>query len=209
MHTAIPIGAAGEGGTCGGNLTAKHIRSGPREANLSTRVTSQDIVTGIDGRQYISDQATIWRWREAFQNDFAARMDWTVADYRHANHHPVVEVNGQAGTAPVLIDAVVDQPVVLDASRSKDPDGQSLHYSWFHYAEAGGTGTNLSGVVIAGGDAAKAIVTPTTVCRPQWLPVAAPCTGTGTAHIILAVSDDGSPRLTSYRRVILNVRRTR
>ena len=41
-------------------------------------MTSQDEVTGIDGRQYISDQATIWRWREAYQNDFAARMDWTI-----------------------------------------------------------------------------------------------------------------------------------
>jgi len=31
------------------------------------------------------------------------------------------------------------------------------------------------------------------------------CSETGTAHIILAVTDDGSPRLTSYRRIILNV----
>jgi hypothetical protein len=29
--------------------------------------------------------------------------------------------------------------------------------------------------------------------------------GTGTAHLILAVTDDGSPQLTSYRRIILNV----
>jgi hypothetical protein len=32
------------------------------------------------------------------------------------------------------------------------------------------------------------------------------CPEVGTAHVILAVTDDGSPRLTSYRRVILNVR---
>jgi hypothetical protein len=29
--------------------------------------------------------------------------------------------------------------------------------------------------------------------------------GTGTLHIILAVTDNGSPRLTRYQRVIVNV----
>ena len=173
--------------------------------DLFSRVTSQDTVTGADGRPVTSDQATIWRWRAAYQNDFAARMDWTVADFVHANHSPLVEVNGQAGTAPILLDAKVGQPVVLDASQSRDPDGQSLHYAWFHYSEAGGTGNNLAAVTISGADTAKAVVTPTAVCRPQWLP-GIPCTGTGTAHILLAVTDDGSPRLTSYRRVILTVR---
>jgi hypothetical protein len=28
----------------------------------------------------------------------------------------------------------------------------------------------------------------------------------GTAHVILAVEDDGSPTLTSYRRIILTIR---
>ncbi len=108
--------------------------------DLFTRVTSQDTVAGIDGRTYTSDQATIWRWRDAFQNDFAARMDWTIKDYAHANHNPVVQVNGSEGTAPVLIDAEVGKPIVLDATGTRDPDGQKLHYHWFHYAEAGGTG---------------------------------------------------------------------
>lgn len=173
--------------------------------DLFSRVTSQDTVAGLDGRQLTSDQATIWRWREAFQNDFAARMDWTVSDYSHANHNPVVEVNGQPGTGPIVMDAEVGKPVLLDASRSHDPDGQELHYTWFHYAEAGGTGAHLAAVTINGAGTSKAVVTPTAVCRPQWLPTAAPCAGSGTAHIILAVTDDGSPRLTSYRRIILNV----
>jgi hypothetical protein len=173
--------------------------------DLFSRVTSQDIVTGNDGRQYISDQATIWRWREAFQNDFAARMDWTVNDYRHANHNPVVDINGQGGTAPVVINAAVGKPVTLDASHSHDPDGQPLQYRWFPYAEAGSTDASLAAVTIAATDMAKAIVTPTATCRPLWLKRPEPCPPAGTAHIILSVTDNGSPRLTSYRRIILNV----
>lgn len=173
--------------------------------DVFSRVTSQDTVTGSDGGQYISDQATIWRWREAFQHDFAVRMNWTIADFGHANHNPVVDVNGRTGTAPIFIDAEVGKAVKLDASQSHDPDGQTLHYAWFHYAEAGGTGTNLAAVTIAGADTSHAVVTPTAVCRPQWLPLGPRCSGTGTAHIILAVTDNGSPSLTSYRRIILNV----
>ena len=44
------------------------------------RDNSKDTVTGVDGRTYTSDQATIWRWRTAFQHDFAARMDWTIKE---------------------------------------------------------------------------------------------------------------------------------
>jgi hypothetical protein len=176
--------------------------------DVSSRVTSQDTVAGVDGRQYTSDQATIWRWREAFQHDFAARMEWTIADFRHANHSPLVEVNGRPGTAPITMDAEVGRPLELDASRSRDPDGQNLHYEWFQYAEAGAADGNLAAVTITGANTPKAVVTPTAACRPQWLATASPCSGTGTAHLILAVTDDGSPQLTSYRRIILNVRAT-
>ncbi|HLH35199.1 MAG TPA: nucleoside hydrolase-like domain-containing protein [Alloacidobacterium sp.] len=173
------------------------------------RVTSQDTVMGADGREYVSDQATIWRWREAFQNDFAARMDWTIRDYAHANHNPIVVVNGQGGTAPIVMDAGVGKTITLDAAGTRDPDGQTLHYHWFHYAEAGLADGNLADVTIADADTAKAVVTPTAACRQKWLPPGPPCPGAGVAHIILAVTDDGSPKLTSYRRVILRVRAAR
>ena len=93
---------------------------------------------GIDGQPHTSDQATIWRWRTAFQHDFAARMDWTIRDVAGANHNPRVVVNGQPGKAPITVDAVVGTPLTLDATGTTDPDKHTLTYSWFFYPEAGG-----------------------------------------------------------------------
>ena len=173
----------------------------------ASRVNSQDGVIGSDGQRYSSDQATIWRWREAYQHDFAARMDWTVKSYAEANHNPVVIVNGQEGTAPIEIAGQVGHPVLLDASTARDPDGNQLRFSWFHYAEAGagpGPPAQLR-IYVADTDTARAWVTPTAASRGRGGPMGPTGPGTGVAHIILAVTDNGSPSLTSYRRVILSV----
>src|SRR5262249_37790294 len=139
--------------------------------DLFTRVTSQDVVTGRDGRQYISDQATIWRWRTAFQHDFAARIAWTDTDPSRANHNPIAAVTDQQGTAPLVLAAAVGQPLTLDASKSSDPDpGQNLSFHWFHYPEAGAADGNLSALTLSGADTAKVTITPIAVCRPLWLP---------------------------------------
>jgi hypothetical protein len=154
----------------------------------------------------VSDQATIWRWRTAFQHAFAARMDWTVAPYERANHSPTVVVNGAGGTGVVRLDVRVGRAVTLDAAGSRDPDGHQLTYRWFHYPEAGFVpGAHLAAVTVAGADTPKATVTATAAARPDWLGGVRP-NATGVAHVILAVTDDGSPPLTSYRRVILTVR---
>jgi hypothetical protein len=180
--------------------------------------SSRDTVVGVDGREYTSDQATIWRWRTAFQHDFAARMDWTIRPFAEANHNPRVVVNGRSGTEPLVLDAVVGTSVVLDAAGTSDPDGHALRFTWFHYPEAG---TGIPGQPVREREPARegAGGTPPPVGMPPQPPprVAIEAASTaratvtpkvpGVAHVILAVEDDGQPSLTSYRRVILRMRR--
>lgn len=174
--------------------------------DLFSRASSQDRVKGVDGVEHVSDQATIWRWREGYQDDFAARMDWTVKDFAHANHAPQLVVNGEAGTGVVEMTADEEQTVTLDAAGSSDPDRNTLHYRWWVYEEAGLSGTHGADVAIANADTSKATVTATSACRAAWISGLIPCKAEGVAHIILEVKDDGTPRLTSYRRIVLHVR---
>ena len=184
---------------------------------------SKDLVVGLDGNTYSSDQATIWRWRTAFQHDFAARMDWTIKDVAQANHNPEAVVNGRVGREPITIDAIVGAPVILDATGTRDPDGNSLKYTWFLYPEAGSgiPGRPVvdvaAGLTGAGGTPAEGGIPSAPSGGPREPPARVSIQNAGTpratvmpriagiAHIILAVEDDGRPSLTAYRRIILNI----
>jgi hypothetical protein len=155
-----------------------------------------DEVRGADGRWHTSNHATIWRWRSAYQHDFAARMDWTIKPYAAANHPPV-----PALAHPPALSARPGARVELSAEGSSDPDGDALSYEWFYYGEPGTLTTSNARagqpVAIQNFDQPKAWFTvPTQRVMPP---------GTGTMHVILAVTDHGTPRLTRYRRVIVTV----
>lgn len=170
----------------------------------SSRVDSRDSVIGVDGQRHVSDQATIWRWRGAFQNDFAARMQWTIKPFTSANHAPVVVVNGNTSDEPLTISAQQGKPTVLDAGGSHDPDKQKLRFRWFHYPEAGYRPYSMADLSIKGSKQERATITPVAACRPTWRASQRPCRG-GLAHVVLEVTDSGEPTLTSYRRVIIDV----
>ena len=94
---------------------------------------AEDEVLGVDSKWHEGNHETIWRWREAFQKDFAARMDWTVAEaYEKANHPPIAKVDHET-----RIVAKKGERVTLSAKGSSDPDGDALSYKWFYYKEAG------------------------------------------------------------------------
>jgi hypothetical protein len=173
---------------------------------VGDRVDSRDSVVGADGRTHVSDQATIWRWRDGFQNDFAARMQWTIMPFAAANHAPVAVINRDTTGEPLTIEAKQGKPIVLDASGSRDSDEQKLRYRWFHYPEAGYRPyASMAELSIEGPEQARTTITPTAACRSTWGERQRPCRG-GVAHVILEVTDTGEPALTSYRRVIINVR---
>jgi PelA/Pel-15E family pectate lyase len=157
---------------------------------------AEDEVLGADGRWHTDNHATIWRWREAYQNDFAARMDWTIQPYAKANHPPVPTF-----ARPLELVARPGERVRLSAGEWRDPDGDAMSYHWFYYPEAGtltvSSGRDGQPVPIQGFDQQSASFTvPTGRVMPP---------GTGTMHFILAVTDHGTPRLTRYRRVIVTV----
>jgi len=173
--------------------------------DADSRITSRDEVTGVDGRSHVSDQATVWRWREAFQNDFAARMDWTVKEFAQANHAPFAVLTRSQQTWPVHLQMRVGDTLQLSGENSSDPDDDTLQFRWFHYAEAGHAPQwGLAGIEILDPSAARTRIRATAACRPDWMNHNANC-GSGIAHIVLAVTDDGTPRLTAYRRIIIAV----
>jgi hypothetical protein len=169
-------------------------------------LTSQDEVTGIDGKTYVSDQATIWRWRDAFQRDFAARMDWTIKPYTRANHHPLVVINKVSGSEPLFVEVRLGETLALDASSSSDPDGNQLNYRWIIYPEAGyEPGQSMASVELDKTLGSRVILKPLKTCRGDWHNKNPSCEA-GVAHIILEVTDNGKPALTRYRRVIVMVK---
>ena len=141
---------------------------------------------GPMSRSYSGFKETLWRWRDDFQNDFAARMEWTVRDRAHANHPPVVRL-----AHPDRMTVRAGDPVRLSALGTSDPDGDSLSYRWFPYPEAG---TCPVAIVLSGADT----VYETGFTAPS---VERACE----AQVILKVTDKGMPPLSRYRRIIVTI----
>jgi hypothetical protein len=129
----------------------------------------------------------IWRWAEAFQNDWAARAAWCVKPYGEANHAPVVNL-----AVPRDSEAVPGAAVKLSVAGSSDPDGDRLHCNWWQYREAG----SYKGEA-AIRDAEKPVA---------HVQIPADAKAGDTFHFIGEVVDSGKPPLTRYARVIMTVK---
>ena len=131
-------------------------------------------------------KATIVRWRDDFQNDFAARMDWTVKPRAEANHPPAPRLRH-----PAEISVRSGERFELDARGTTDPDGDSLSFFWFQYPEAGTSKAQFQ--ISSAPNMARVGVTAPTVTQAE------------TTHFILRVTDKGRPPLSRYRRVVVTV----
>ncbi|MFO7657906.1 MAG: DUF1593 domain-containing protein [Bacteroidales bacterium] len=149
------------------------------------------------GRRYVRDNKDpnqtifdyckpIWRWSEAFQNDWAARADWCVLPYEEANHQPVVKLNHELD-----LSAKPGSKIKLSAKGTYDPDGDQLTYIWWHYKEA----SDYQGEIEINNEDSRdaSFIIPDSITNETNL------------HIVCEVKDNGHPQLTRYKRVIIKV----
>jgi hypothetical protein len=129
--------------------------------------------------------AAVYRWSITAQNDFAARADWCVAvDYTDANHNPKARVAGSLART-----VVPGTTIRLDATATTDPDGDKLTFTWWQYHEVDSVGAKVT-IKNANSKQASFVV---------------PDEPGKQLHIILEVTDDGSPSLTHYQRLIMTI----
>ncbi|MHB1034630.1 MAG: DUF1593 domain-containing protein [Pirellulales bacterium] len=136
-------------------------------------------------------ECTLARWAVALQNDFAARMDWCVADtFSKANHNPIARLNGDGTKRILTLTAKSGTTVALSAAGSTDPDGNAFDTRWFVYPEAG---TYRGKVTLATDHGDTTSFSAPTVMKPE------------TIHVILELQDRGTPRLFAFRRAVVTV----
>jgi hypothetical protein len=128
--------------------------------------------------------ATVYRWREAYQNDFAARLDWCVRPFDATNHPPIVRIGGERERT-----ITPGSEVRLDAGDTSDPDGNRLSFAWSIYPKLPGA----EAIAIENHDTKQARLRVPPAYAGRSIPV------------LLTVTDNGQPRLTRYRRVLLNL----
>ena len=67
---------------------------------------------------------SISKWKDDINNDFAARIQWSVtSDYKGANHHPIVVLDNEKSASKDMVERTIDSSsdLTFDASRSYDP----------------------------------------------------------------------------------------
>jgi hypothetical protein len=122
----------------------------------------------------------------AAQHDFAARMKWSVTPkYEDANHEPGVAIEG-----PLEVMASAGETIRLNG-RISDPDNDKVNIKWWQFK----VGSFQNEVTIADAQSAR--------CR---ITIPKDAKGGQTIHLILQATDDGTPALTRYQRVVVRVR---
>ncbi len=120
------------------------------------------------------------------QRDFAARLQWSITPtYGKGNHEPTVELD-----SPLNISVKAGETIKLSGSVS-DPDGDVVGVKWWQYAEADSYPDHVT-LSDATGLSTRFQVPED--ARPG-----------NTIHLILEATDNGTPALTRYQRIIFSV----
>jgi Protein of unknown function (DUF1593) len=127
---------------------------------------------------------TLSRWAADLQDDFRARLDWCVQPREKANHPPAPKLDG-----PSRVKAKPGASLTFSAAASTDPDRNALTFEWIPYPEAGTYRT-----------------APATRSAGDSMTLTVPADAAGKSiHIVLRVTDNGSPPLSRYERIIVEV----
>ncbi len=148
--------------------------------------SAQGMVNALSGTSRPATQSGYPNFFPAAQRDFAARMLWSVTPrYADANHAPRVRIDG-----PLELVVYAGQSVRL-AGTVADPDGHAVVLKWWQFMLP----DTRSTVEVA------------TPANPQTRIAIPKDAKPGEAyHIILEATDNGSPALTAYQRVIMTVK---
>ena len=120
----------------------------------------------------------------AAQNDFAARMKWSVTPrYADANHEPIVRIAVGLRTTPAP-----GETVRLEGAVS-DPDGNAVRVHWWRWKDVD---TYPGDVTLSAPDS---LVTE--------LQVPDDAKSGQTIQLVLEATDNGTPSLTRYQRAII------
>ncbi|KAJ2991241.1 hypothetical protein NUW58_g344 [Xylaria curta] len=128
-------------GTWGGRYSLAQAPDDDEGFSIANHfVNAADSVIGADGNIWETNQASIWRWRSAYQDDFAARMQWTLTpNFTQVGHPPVLNVNGHQGPDPLFVKVKTNQTYTFSANLTYDPDhpvdNSKLIFLWGIYPE--------------------------------------------------------------------------
>lgn len=132
-----------------------------------------------------ADEAPFPDFFPAAQQDFAARMQWTVTrDYNDANHAPLIIMQ-----SPAMFKSKPGATLQLNAT-VKDPDGDGYIVKWWQFSNTS-SGTRLQ--LSATDTLHTSLSIPSAAAKGQ------------TLYLVLEVQDKGKMPLRSYRLVKISI----
>ncbi len=144
------------------------------------QMSDKEVASGSD-----SSRSSYPDFFPAAQRDFAARIKWSVTPkFADANHAARITVEG-----PLNILASPGETIRLNANVT-DPDGNIVTVKWWQFR----VGTYPGKVEISNKNSLQAKV-----------PIPENAVPGQTIHVVVEATDNGSPAMTSYQRIIITV----